>query len=54
MAIMELSDIVVRLRERSGQYDEYAWHCEIELEAAKEIERLRDELAKAIAAMVEK
>ena len=34
-------DIVQRLRERAGQYDEYDWHGAIEREAADEIERLR-------------
>jgi len=33
--------LVERLRAISGQYDEYGWHGEIELEAADEIERLR-------------
>lgn len=40
-------DIVDRLRERAGQYDEYDWHGAIEREAADEIERLR-ELTKAV------
>lgn len=39
------ADIVERLRERAGQYDECDWHGEIELEAANEIERLRGLLA---------
>lgn len=39
-------DLVKRLREKSGTYDEYAWHSDIELEAADEIERLC-ELTKA-------
>lgn len=39
-----MTDIVDRLRERSGEYDEYAWHSDIELEAADEIERLRDQV----------
>ena len=37
-------DIVERLREKSGKYDEYSWHSDIELEAADEIERLREAL----------
>ena len=35
------ADIVDRLRERAGQYDECDWHGAIEREAADEIERLR-------------
>jgi len=35
-----MSDIVKRLRERAGHYDEYDWHQAIELEAAARIERL--------------
>lgn len=39
-----MSDIVERLRERAGKYDEYDWHwhCAVEQEAADEIERLRE------------
>lgn len=37
----EQSDIVTRLRERAGKYDEYDWHSAIELEAAQEIHNLR-------------
>ena len=39
-----MTDIVERLRERAGKYDEYDWHGAIELEAADEIERLRADL----------
>jgi hypothetical protein len=42
-----MTDIVDRLRERSGEYDEYAWHSDIELEAADEIEKLRGQLIEA-------
>ena len=42
-----MTDIVERLRERAGQYDEYAWHMDIEIESADEIERLRAELLAA-------
>ena len=41
-------DLVKRLRERAGKYDEYDWHGDIELEAADRIEKLeavtKDEL----------
>lgn len=33
-------DLVKRLREASGKYDEYCWHSDIELEAADRIEEL--------------
>jgi hypothetical protein len=33
-------DLVERLRETSGKYDEYCWHSDIELEAANRIEEL--------------
>jgi hypothetical protein len=33
-------DLVKRLRERAGKYDEYDWHGDIELEAADHIEKL--------------
>jgi hypothetical protein len=33
-------DLVKRLRERAGKYDEYDWHGDIELEAASRIEKL--------------
>ena len=33
-------DLVKRLRETSGKYDEYCWHSDIELEAADRIEEL--------------
>ena len=33
-------DLVARLRETSGKYDEYCWHSDIELEAADRIEEL--------------
>jgi hypothetical protein len=33
-------DLVTRLRETSGKYDEYCWHSDIELEAADRIEQL--------------
>lgn len=36
-----MSDIVERLRGVAHTYDEYGVHSEIELEAAKEIEKLR-------------
>jgi hypothetical protein len=35
-----------RLRERAGAYDEYAWHKDIEMEAAAEIEALADDAAR--------
>ncbi len=31
-------ELVKRLRERAGQYDEYGWHSEIELESADALE----------------
>ena len=34
-----------RLREKSGQYDEYDWHSAIELEAADHIDRLEKDVA---------
>jgi len=43
-----MADIVDRLRERAHQYDEYAWHSDIELEAAAMIERLLILLAHAV------
>lgn len=53
----EAPTLVKRLRERAGQYDEYAWHSDVELEAAAEIERLHKALrvyfAAADAAWVE-
>lgn len=33
-------EIVAELRARAGKYDEYAWHGDLEIEAAKRIERL--------------
>jgi formyltetrahydrofolate synthetase len=33
-------DLVKRLRETAGQYDEHMWHTDIELEAAARIEEL--------------
>jgi len=39
-----MADIVDRLRERAHKYDEYAWHGDIELEAAEKIESLRREI----------
>lgn len=39
--------LLKKLRERAGQYDEYDWHREIELEAAKEIERLQSLVIRA-------
>jgi hypothetical protein len=39
-----MADIVDRLRERAHQYDEYAWHGDIELEAAETIESLRRQI----------
>lgn len=41
-------DIVRRLRERAGQYDEYDWHTGIEIEAANTIESLYRLLAHAV------
>jgi hypothetical protein len=35
-----MTDVVKRLRERAGKYDEYDWHGDIELEAASRIEKL--------------
>jgi hypothetical protein len=35
-------DLVKRLRETSGKYDEYCWHSDIELEAADRIEQLEN------------
>ena len=34
----DIKELVKRLRERSGQYDEYGWHSEIEIEAADALE----------------
>ena len=42
-----MSDIVDRLRNVAHTHDEYGVHSEIELEAAKEIERLRKNFATA-------
>ena len=39
-------DLVARLRETSGKYDEYCWHSDIELEAADRIEKLQDIIAR--------
>lgn len=39
-------DLVKRLRETSGKYDEYCWHSDIELEAADRIEELEAALLK--------
>jgi hypothetical protein len=36
-----MTGLTKRLRERAGEYDEYAWHREIELEAADEIDKLQ-------------
>lgn len=41
-------DIVRRLRERAGKYDEYAWHSDIEIEAANVIEKMEVLLAHAV------
>ena len=41
-----MSDIVERLRNKSGQYDECDWHSAIEIEAADTIEQLRAENAR--------
>jgi len=41
-----MSDIVERLRAKSGEYDSYGWYSDIVLEAADEIERLRAREAK--------
>jgi len=40
----DISELVKRLRERSGQYDEYGWHSEIELEAADALEAQAKEI----------
>jgi hypothetical protein len=40
-----MTDLVKRLRERAGKYDEYDWHGDIELEAADRIEHLEDRCA---------
>jgi hypothetical protein len=37
-AMTDITELVKRLRERSGQYDEYGWHSEIEIEAADALE----------------
>ncbi len=42
-------DLVKRLRETSGQYDDHGWHSDIELEAADRIERLEAALEKVAA-----
>ena len=39
-------DLVARLRETSGKFDEYCWHSDIELEAADRIEKLEAALRK--------
>lgn len=39
-------DLVKRLRETSGKYDEYCWHSDTELEAADRIEELEAALLK--------
>lgn len=41
------SDLVARLRETSGQYDDHGWHSEIELEAANYIEELEKRMEQA-------
>ena len=43
-----MTDIVARLRERAGKYDEYDWHGKIELEAADAIERLQKSLKRCL------
>ena len=42
----DIPALVKRLRERSGQYDEYGWHSEIEIEAADALEAQAKEIAK--------
>lgn len=39
-----MSDLSARLRDRAGKYDEYAWHGDIELEAAAALDRLIEAL----------
>ena len=41
----EITKLVKRLRERSGQYDEYGWHSEIEIEAADALEAQAERIA---------
>jgi hypothetical protein len=36
----DYSDLIKRLRERSGEYDSHNWHSDIEFEAADYIEEL--------------
>ena len=42
----DITELVKRMRERSGQYDEYGWHSEIEIEAADALEAQAKEIAK--------
>ena len=38
-------ELIERLRQKAGQYDEYDWHSVTELEAADALERMVAELA---------
>jgi hypothetical protein len=46
-------ELVKRLRERAGQYDEYGWHSEIELESADALEAQAQEIAQKDARIAE-
>jgi hypothetical protein len=47
----DITELVKRMRERSGQYDEYGWHSEIEIEAADALEAQAKEIEELRAAM---
>jgi hypothetical protein len=46
-------ELVKRLRERAGQYDEYGWHSEIELESADALEAQAKRIAEKDARIAE-
>ena len=47
----DIKELVKRLRERSGQYDEYGWHSEIEIEAADALEAQAKEITELLKAI---
>ena len=42
-----MKELIERLRQKAGQYDEYDWHSVTELEAADALERMESELKTA-------
>jgi len=46
--VIKMSDIVERLRGLASKYDEYGVHSDTELEAATEIEKLREAIDVAL------